>query len=280
MECPHCKKTFTHINGLKYHMSQNVCLKCNAKQCSHCRHQFTDKRRLQYHIDHNICGISDVIPIPKHKLTLKSSTSDMLENLTKDELINYYKDKTNYYKDKYESLSAHPQTVNNNNVMVFPKEFGKEDLKYIQEKFGDVLSPLIKSHTFHSIPCLFNEMHNNPQMPEYHNVYASSERSSYVMVSDGKTFKHQPKKTIIDQIIEDKRSILNEYVDTNGDQLGEKVLQKYERYQDQIDSDSDFRKNLELEIGGMLLDMRAVIANDEKPRLLLAKIDDGHFELE
>ena len=279
MECPHCKKTFTHINGLKYHVSHNVCLKYNPKQCSRCGHQFTDKRRLQYHIDHNICGTSKK-EISKPKLTLKSSTSNTLEKLTKDELIDYYKGEADCYKAKYEALSAHPQTINNNNVIVFPKEFGKEDMKYIQEKLGDILGPLIKSHTFNSIPCLFNKMHNNPKIPEYHNVYASSERSGYAMISDGVTFKHQPKKTIIDKIIEDKRSILNDYVDANGDQLGEKILRKYDRYQDQIDSDSEFRKNLELEIGGMLLDMKSVIADDEKTRLLLDKVNDGHFELD
>jgi len=41
------------------------------------------------------------------------------------------------------------------------------------------------------------------------------------MISDGRTFKYTTKKTI-----------LNRYVDDNGDQLGEKVLKKYEKYQD------------------------------------------------
>jgi hypothetical protein len=69
------------------------------------------------------------------------------------------------------------------------------------------------------------------------------------------------------------------YVDDNGYQLGDKVLRKYEQYQDQIDSDTEFRKDLELEIGGMLLDMKSVIANDEKTRNLLEKVGDGEFEL-
>lgn len=80
--------------------------------------------------------------------------------------------------------------------------------------------------------------------------------------------------------IENKRSILNQYIDDNGDQLGEKVLNKYEKYQDQIDENSDFRKELEVEIGGLLLDMKSVIANDEKTRKLLEKVNDGHYELD
>ena len=87
-------------------------------------------------------------------------------------------------------------------------------------------------------------------------MYTQSERSSYALVSDGESFHYRPKKTIIDQIIEDKLTLLNEYIDTNGSLLGEKVLKKYEEYQNQIDGDPEFRKNLEMEIGGLLLDMK------------------------
>ena len=56
-------------------------------------------------------------------------------------------------------------------------------------------------------------------------------------------------------------------------------MRKYEEYQNQIDGDPEFRKNLEMEIGGLLLDMKTVIANDEKTRLLLEQVNEGHFEL-
>ena len=124
------------------------------------------------------------------------------------------------------------------------------------------------------------QIHNNQKIPEYHNVYISSERSNYAMVSDGESFKYINKKTIIDQIIEDKRSILNQYIDDNGEQLGEKVLAKYDKYQNQIDENSEFRKDLEVEIGGLLLDMKSVIANDDKTRQLLDKVNDGQYDLD
>jgi len=85
---------------------------------------------------------------------------------------------------------------------------------------------------------------------------------------------------VIDQIIENKRTILNEYVDSNEEHLGKKVLDKYEKYQNRLDSDSSFRRNLELEIAGLLLDMKAIIADDEKTRKLLQKVDEGNFELD
>ena len=272
-KCLYCDKNLSSQVNLNRHVTKNVCRKSDHT-CPKCNKVFKRKENCVYHMKHNVCGDKPQKP----KLVLKKESqmnyAQLIEQLEKT------KNELNQMKGKYEALSTHPQTINNNNVIVFPKEFGKEDMKYIQEKLGDILGPLIKSHTFNSIPCLFNKMHNNPKIPEYHNVYASSERSGYAMISDGVTFKHQPKKTIIDKIIEDKRSILNDYVDANGDQLGEKILRKYDRYQDQIDSDSEFRKNLESEIGGMLLDMKSVIANDEKTRLLLDKVNDGHFELD
>jgi len=214
----------------------------------------------------------------KTKLLLKQDTKNKYDDLSKEELIA----KLTESETKYQTLKDNPQQIvnnNNNNIIVFPKEFGKEDMKYIQQKLGDIVGPLVKSHMFNSIPCLFNKIHNNQVIPEYHNVFSIGERSNYAMISDGKIFKHKPKKNVIDQIIEDKRLMLKTYVDNNGDQLGEKVLQKYERYTDLLDEDIEFRKNLELEIGGMLLDMKSVIANDDKTRQLLDKVNEGDLEL-
>ena len=99
------------------------------------------------------------------------------------------------------------------------------------------------------------------------------------MVSDGERFRFRPKKNIIDQIIEDKRSLISRYIDDHADQFGEKLLQRYETYQTQIYENPEFRKELEMEIGGFLLDMKEVIANDEKTRRLLEQVEGGHFEL-
>lgn len=267
IDCPNCHKIFTHINSLNYHLSHKVCVKTTDKTCGCCGLSFTSKRRCQYHISHNVC-----MKKPKIKLTLKNN--DNYDAMSKDQLIS----ELTYVKGKYDSLRENPTT--NNNMIIFPTAFGTENINMISQKLGDILGPLLKGQTFTCIPKLFAQIHNNQQLPEYHNVYSISERSSYAMVSDGKSFKYRPKKTIIDQIIEDKRSLLNNYIDANGGQLGERVLKKYENYQDQIDSDSEFRKSLELEIGGMLLDMKSVIANDDKTRKLLDKVCEGNFDLD
>lgn len=262
MNCPKCKKSFSTAHGLRYHIDHNVCQK-NRFVCSSCNKEFTTLKGLDYHNTNNVCTKNHTNKI---KLKLLHKKICEYDDMNHDELVH----ELVYLRGKYESLKKSLQIINSN-VITIPKGFGKEDMKYIQQKLG----PIVTNHTFNSIPCLFDKIHNNQKTPESHKIIFTSE----CMISDGKEFKHHAKKTIIDQIIESKRSIINGYIDSYGEQLGEKVLQKYEQYQYSIDEDSGFGEILELEIGGMLLDMKSVIANDEKTRQLLDKVDIGQFEL-
>ena len=138
---------------------------------------------------------------------------------------------------------------------VFPSKFGQENMELIESRIGEFLVDMFK-HPSRSIPRLFDRIHNNEKLPEYHNVYVSSERSNYAMVSNGRNFNYVPKKTVVDQIIEDMRVILNKYVDEHGDKLSNRVLKAHERYQDDLDDNPELRKELEVEICSLLLNMR------------------------
>jgi hypothetical protein len=162
------------------------------------------------------------------------------------------------FKSKCDLLIEHP------NIVAFPIAYGTEDITCITDQLGDILT----KHTFHSIPCLFDQIHNNKKFPEYHNVYMRSEKSNFAMISDGETFRYKPKKTFIDQIIKDKRAILNAYVNDNRGQLETKVIEDYERYHSSIDDDPSFRKDVEMEIIASLLDMKLVVLDDQKHRNL------------
>lgn len=267
--CQECHKTFTSKNACNYHIENKVCQK-HIHKCSHCCQVFKCKKGLKYHIDHNVCA-----NLPQSERVIAPT----YDNMSRQELII----KVAHLEGENQALKEHPQSINQNinqNIVVFPTAFGKEDMDHIRQKLGDIIEPLISNHVFQSIPNLFNAIHNNDKLPEYHNVYINSERSGYALVSDGHGFKHKLKNTIIDQIIEDKRSILNAYVDKNGDQLGRKILKCYERYTDSLDTNKDDRKKLEGEIGGLLLDMKSVIANDEKTRQLMDQVDEGKYVLE
>jgi len=272
--CPLCRKLLSTQSRLNYHIDNQVCIKPD-RTCITCHKTFSSKHNLIYHISNGVCNKK------KPKLILKRVVKPSYEDLTKEELIAKLTEtetKRMEAETKYKTLRENPQTINNS-INVFPRAFGKEDMNHVQQKFGDFLGSLIKNHPHDTIQVLFKQIHNNDRLPEYHNVYSVSERAGYALVSDGKSFVYRPKKTVIDEIIEDKRSILNRYADENGEQLGERVLAKYEKYQNQLDDNSEFRKTLEVEIGGLLLDMKAVIANDDKTRQLLDKVNDGQYEL-
>lgn len=275
-KCTECGKFFTSSTSYNYHVSHKVCQQSPIEhQCPTCRKIFATKRTLQYHIDHAVCQNPE--PETKKKLSLKIKTSP-ISQMTRAEL----EQALAQMKGENTALKEHPQTVNNNNnIIIFPSSFGHENMEYVTEKLGDILKPLLTSHPFRSIPMLFDTIHKNEKLPEYHNVYMPSDRAQFAMVSDGKSFEYRPKKTVIDQIIEAKRSILNQYVGDNGQQLGSKVLRTYDRYQAELDkTNSTLREELELEIAAMLLNMKSVIANDEKTRKLLAKVDKGQFQIE
>ena len=271
-QCKNCQKIFKSKQALSYHIKNNVCKK-HEHICEYCSSQLSSKQMLEYHMSKKVCEkrekpIENGYDVENYKIKLKKA----------DEHIRNLENEICFLKGENKALKEHPQTQNN--VVIFPNAYGKENINHILKKLGDILGPLLKNQTFHSIPSLFEKIHTAKQLPEYHNVYTTSEKSGFALVSDGERFRNRPKKTVIDQIIEEKRSILNNYVDNNEKQLGKEVLNKYEKYQDKLDSDPAFRRNLELEIGGLLLDMKSIIANDDLTRHLLKKLDEGNFELD
>ena len=266
--CEKCNQLFLTKKGLDYHTTKGVCAKIK-NMCVDCGVKFSSNQCYKYHVDHNVC-----------KKNTQTSVKLIVQNKTPKEMS----DEIIRLKGQIDILKEHPQSIINNNtninnIIVFPQAYGTENMEHIKSVCGDILGKLIRKQTFESIPLLFAEMHNNNALPEYHNVYTRSEKSSFVLKSDGTKFKNHPKKSVIDQIIEDKRSILNQYVDSHEDSLGENILAKHARYQDTLDTDIPFRKNLELEIGGLLLDLKDVISNDNQTRKLLEKVNIGEFEL-
>ena len=270
-KCDFCDKSLSSAERLRYHITNKVCQKPN-KICPTCKKVFKSKQYCQLHIANNVCGKRKLNPITKSKY----------ENMSKEELIEILSHNENNMEspEKTQNITHNTNNINiniNNNIIVFPHKFGTENMEYINQKLGDIIYPLIKGPTHKYIPCLFEQIHNNKRLPEYHNIYVPSERSGYVKISDGETFRFESKKNIIEKIIDDKRSIINEYIEKNGDKITERALQKYDKYQDQLDENSTTRKELELDIVCALLNMKSVVDNDEKTRRLLETVVDNDF---
>ena len=150
---------------------------------------------------------------------------------------------------------------------------------YIQQKVGDIMG-IVQRCLTQRIPKLFTSIHNNPKLPEYHNVYLSRERDTHVHISNGESFVHAPKKMVIEQIIEDNRESISRYLETHIDQLGHHLHDRYEDYQDSLDTNKDgMRKDLQKQIESLLLDMKDVVERDKKEQRILDTDTDADTDV-
>ena len=247
-QCALCYKQLRSMQALKYHIDHNVCnhqSQTNNHICIHCRKPFSSKQKLNNHIEKKIC-------LNKSKIKLSLKTTMTVEELHKENIR---------LESRLAQLEEHPQ--NQIIKLNFPRAFRSEQIIDILGKLPTLLHDAITQQTGRSIEYLTEQIHCNQKVfPEYTNIYIDQYKSPFVFVSNGERFQTKPRKRFIEQIIEDSISMLQEYVDNNGEKCGQKFIEKYETYRGLIkdgDKKSQRRKDLELEIAGMLLDMRPII---------------------
>lgn len=285
--CDFCHKQFIKKQGLDYHVTHKVCLKL-GKTCIKCGYQFTTKAMFQYHMDNNVCDK----PIQKKKkLTLKKTNDTPIftksgephfpNDCTKEELLM----KVAILEAEKKMLLENPRTVDDHSNhqinFIFPKAFGSEQIDYILTKIPNLLHDAVTKHTGRSVEYLTEQIHCNKEIfPEYTNVFIRGYKSPFALVSNGDKFQNKPQKRIIEQIIENSISMLQDYIDNNGEKYGQRIIDKYETYRDLVedgDKKSERRKDLEIEIAGMLLDMRPIIESEPYMKHLLDKLEGGEF---
>ena len=82
---------------------------------------------------------------------------------------------------------------------------------------------------------MIKETNCNPNLPLYNSVRITNKRDPFAQVSNGTKYIYESKK----KIIENKRHILQQYVDDNGNKYGEKILNRYQNYVDFLDDDKE-----------------------------------------
>lgn len=264
MECNLCHKTFTTKQSLNYHLLHQVCSK---KKCKRCGAVFSSRSAFHYHNNNNVCGQ------PKMKIVIKKNSSTTEELLTKIAIL----------EAENKLLVEKPRTVtvnNNNNInFIFPKAFGTEQLTHILSKLPNLLRDALTLHPGRSVEFLTEQIHCNKEIfPEYTNVYIRGYKSPYALVSNGHMFQNKPQKRIIEQIIEDSISMLQTHIDNNGENYGQRIIDKYEKYRDLVEGEGELHKNLEIEIAGMLLDMRPIIESTPNIKKMLNQLEQGIYE--
>lgn len=282
--CEFCHKQFIKKQGLDYHVIHKVCFK-TRKTCNKCGYRFTSKAMFRYHTDNNVCEKTTqkkkTLTLRKTDILMDKGYLQSLNDCTKEELLM----KVTILEAEKRLLIENPRTVDDHSNhqinLILPKAFGSEQIDYILTKIPNLLHDAVTKHTGRSVEYLTEQIHCNKKVfPEYTNVFIRGYKSPFALVSNGDKFQNKPQKRIIEQIIENSISMLQDYIDNNGEKYGQKIIDKYETYRDLVeDSDkkSERRKDLEIEIAGMLLDMRPVIESQPYMKHLLDKLEGGEF---
>lgn len=260
-QCSKCYKQLSSKQNLDYHISHNVCV--SKYVCPRCHVSFSSKRILDNHIQREVC-------LKKPKLTLKNQqVNQTVEQLTLENL---------QLKGEIKALKENPQTVNNNtnqiNIVVPPAFLTVDNSQQLTRILPNLLHIALSKHPANFISYLIKETNCNPRLPLYNSIKITNKKDPYAQISDGDKYVYASKKKIITQLIENKRHILQEYVDNHGDKYGEKILNRYQRYVDYLDDDKEAVKELEIDIICMILNASEVIGSDDWSKKLINDLKD------
>ena len=264
--CEKCGRQLKSQKAFDYHVIHNVCGNKHNHKCPQCGSMFSSKQMLNYHTTHHVC---EKISQKKPKLTLKTQQNMDYSALSKGELIQELARKDG----EIHALTEHPQTVNNNNnqinIIVPPAFLTMDNYSQIVKQLPNLLHNALSLHPANFISYLIKETNCNPNRPIYNSIKITNKKDNFAQISDGQKYIYASKKKIIEQLIENKRHILQEYVDNNGDKYGEKILRRYQNYVDFLDDDKEAQKELEVDIICMLLNVSDIIGSDEWSKKLL-----------
>jgi len=266
--CQICGHVLKSKVALDYHVTHNVCTK-NIIMCTYCGKEFTSRPSLLYHTTNKVCdGLRNASNLKKIKLNLKK-TSDEQDDL--HQKLERAEKRCAQLEGENKALKEHPQTVNNNqiNIVVPPAFLEIDNYDHLMKKLPNLLHNALTKHPANFISYLIKETNCNPNTPMFNSIKITNKKDPFAQISDGKQYIYVSKKNTIMQLIENKKNILEEYIDNNGDKYGKLILSKYQNYIRMLDDDKETQKDLEIDIICMLLNVSETIGADEWSKKLL-----------
>ena len=265
LNCSKCRKTFTTKQSLTYHINNLVCDKRKIT-CNKCGREFSRKSKLQYHEENGVC---------EKKITIKLKADCVISNDDLDRKRLY--EENLKLKGQLEALKETPHNINNidkqqiNNIYleVPPAFLTLDTFPILMKMLPDLLPTALSKHPTEFVSYLIKETNCNPKRPLFNSAQITNKKDPYAQISDGIKFIYASKKQVISGLIENKKSLLQEYVDQNGDKYGQRILKRYQDYLDRLDEDIGTIKDLEIEISCMLLNMSGVIGSEDWSKELL-----------
>jgi hypothetical protein len=256
--------------------------------CAICGHKFSKKEAYEYHVrkqictrisSNNSCGTKPKITL-KNKGSIDDISSDKLSQIM--QIVLKQENEIKLLREQQVLQKTPTVTIINNgnnnnsiyNIRVPPAFLTQYTYENIMKYDPTLLEMALTRHPANFIEYLILHTNCNPERPLYNSIQVTNMKSSCLKVSDGTRFITASKSKIIGQLIDNKRSILQEYVDQNGEKYGRLILKKYEDYLNYLDDDDHPRnmKTLENEIIIMLHNVTNLFNTDEWSQKLMKDI--------
>jgi hypothetical protein len=145
-----------------------------------------------------------------------------------------------------------------NNIKILA--FNKTDMSHLKDK--DYLKFL--SHSNFCVPHMIKKLHFDPHKPENHNIYISNIKNNYVMIYDGKKWKLEDQKDVIEGMLDNNTFILEDKIEDwikNGKRYPE-IMEKFNRYIEKKENNEILNK-IKQEIKLILFNNRKLILKDK-----------------
>ena len=133
----------------------------------------------------------------------------------------------------------------------------------------------LSKHATDFVRFLIKETNGNPNRPLFNGVRITNKTSKHADISDGIEYIVTTKNQVASELIENKKSLLQEYVDNHEDDHSQRVVENYRNYLDLLDDEDDSKtiKQLESDIICLLINVSRKIGTDSWSRNLLTDLE-------
>jgi hypothetical protein len=241
-------------------------------QCSSCGYTSPKRANVIKHFDRKkSCGneTKTIIEVP---IEIKCEYCDKnfatMQNL-KEHAKNNCKHKDKFLKEQIKRLEEENKALkeaqnqvtnitNNTNFIIVVNNYEDTNLEKLTDK---TYSKIIKNaeEGYKIIPSLIKHIHFNPDTPENHNVYISNKNGNHLQMFRNGHWEIANKESEIDNIINDKETLLSDWSNQTGNKYAE-ANEKYNEYLEQK-YDLDTAKLVKEEVELLFYNNRHMIKN-------------------
>lgn len=249
LQCDNCNATFTYKSALVRHQKSR-CAASKIKTVEDVNNEeilllqkMKEMKVLKLKIMQNKINdkINDEIKDIDAQIQLKQGIANNIdtENISSNDTSNDTTNGTtnniqnNITNNNNNTINQNIQIINVINTKSKIKKFGEEDLSYITD--DEYITMFEKG--LRSPYELVTHVHFNKNQPQNHNVYVSNMRSNVAKVHDGKQWIVQPIDTIVDKLIDDSTTRLDEAFEKLEPKISDKVNKKYKKFQKRQNDD-------------------------------------------